>query len=188
MGGPRQLAGMAANSGCGRCVPVSAARVDSGVTDSGDYDYTEDLKLNERDTMAVYALTKLQSERAVIDVSRESGLEYAILRPTFVYGPDTKSYTLVPLALMRKALPVMVGDGTGLLDAVYVDDVADALMLAARSPQAAGQVFNIGHEAVTFRDFYAHYARMLNRAPRSIPMSLLKGLNRILGPLRRDRK
>jgi L-gulonolactone oxidase len=177
--GTRQLARTAANAGCGRFVHVSSAAVYGGAAIAGERDYTEDLELVERDSMAVYALTKLQAEQAVMEVSRESGLEYAIVRPTFVYGPYTKSYTLVPLALMRKGLPVMVGDGKGLLDAVYVDDVADALILAAGAPQAAGQAFNIGHEPLTFRDFYAHYARMLNRAPRSIPMSVLKTLNKI---------
>ena len=84
-----------------------------------------------------------------------------------------KSYTSIPLALVRRGIPVILGDGRGLLDAVYVDDVATALVRAAQSPRASGQAFNIGHETVTFERFYGHYSRMLNRPARHLPLSLL---------------
>ena len=41
----------------------------------------------------------------------------------------------------------IMGDGTQLRDMLYVDDVVDALLLAAVAPEARGQVYNVGAPA-----------------------------------------
>jgi len=176
--GTRRLARAAAQHGCRRFVHVSSAAVYVGAP--SDTAYVESTPLAEHGEMAVYSLTKLQSENVLREVARETGLEFTILRPTCVYGPSTRSYTLVPMGLIGKGLPVIPGDGRGLLDAVYVDDVAAALVLAAQSPRAAGEVFNIGHETVTQEHFYSHYGRMLNRPARHLPIWILRAIARAL--------
>lgn len=178
VGGTRRLARLAAASGCRRLIHISSAAVYSCAAEGADY--TEDTPLSEHADMAVYALTKLQAELALQEVSKQYGLEYTILRPTCVYGPNTKSWTLVPIDLIRKGLPVIAGDGHALLDAVYVDDVARAVLLAAQSPQAAGQVFNIGHETVTLNDFYSHFSATMNRPSRHLPLPLIVCIARLL--------
>jgi FAD/FMN-containing dehydrogenase len=95
----------------------------------------------------------------------------------------------VPLELIRKGLPVIVGNGQGLLDVIYVDDVARAMVAAAESPQADGEVFNIGHELLTFNEFYAYLGRMLDRPvrhlPAAIPRALMSLAERGPGPVAR---
>ncbi len=177
--GTRQLARIAAANGCERFIHISSVAVYSGTTTEGDY--TEDINLNAHDEMAVYSSTKLQSELALREIAQEHSLAYTILRPTCVYGPDTKSYTLVPITLIRKGIPIMLGAGQGLLDVVYVDDVARAMLLAAKSPQAAGEVFNIGHETTTLKDFYSHYSSMLSRPVRHLPITYARALVKLLG-------
>ena len=174
--GTRRLAKAAASNGCRRFIHLSSIAVYSGTDPAGDY--TEDLPLQGPEGLAVYSATKLQSEQALQEVAEQQGLEYVILRPTFVYGPEVKSYTLVPLTLIRKGLPVIVGNGEGLMDAVYVDDVARAMVLSAESPKAPNQAFNIGHEAVTLNAFYACYATMLGRPARHLKLPLLRSLRR----------
>jgi L-gulonolactone oxidase len=179
--GTRRLARAAAANGCQRFVHISSVAVYSAArTDS---DYTENAELVEYQDMAVYALTKLQSERALVGIAREDGLDVTILRPTCVYGPNTKSYTLMPLDLIRKGLPVILGDGRGVMDVVYVGDVAKALLSAAQSPHARGEVFNIGHETVTLNDFYSHYSRMLDRPARHIPTPIVRTIAKLLDVL-----
>jgi hypothetical protein len=121
--------------------------------------------------MAVYSLTKLQSEKAL----RKSPTNAACHSPSCarpVCTDLTKPYTLIPLDLIRRGLPVILGDGRGLIDVVYVDDVARAMLQAAESPDAHGEVFNIGHETVTLNEFYAYYSRMLNRPARHLPAAV----------------
>ncbi len=39
----------------------------------------------------------------------------------------------------------LFGDGSQLRDCLHVDDVVDAMMLAAAEPASVGEVFNLGH-------------------------------------------
>ena len=49
-------------------------------------------------------------------------------------------------------------EAAGLCNAVYVDDVADAVLVAAEREEAIGQDFLIsGESPVTWRDFYDSY-------------------------------
>ena len=176
--GTRRLARVAATHGCERFVHVSSVAVYGGM--ATDADFTEDAELSEHASMAVYSMTKLQSELALREVAREYGLSFTILRPTSIYGPNTKSYTLIPLDLIKKGFPVILGRGRGTMDVVYVEDVAKALLLAAQSPQAIGEVFNIGHETVMPDSFYARFGQMLNRPVRHLPVSVVKAVLRVM--------
>lgn len=176
--GTRQLARAAAVSGCRRFVHVSSVAVYN--PDGTSSDHAEHADLSEYDGMPVYALTKLQSEKALREIARQEGLSFTILRPTCVYGPATKTYTLVPLDLIRRGLPVILGNGRALMDAVYVDDVVTAMLLSAQSAGACGEAFNIGHETVTLDDFYSHYSRMLGRPARHLPTSIIRTIAKLL--------
>jgi UDP-glucose 4-epimerase len=70
-----------------------------------------------------------------------------VLRVAMVYGPgqpDTeKLVPYVTLSLLRGKQPEL-SSGRRLVDWVYVDDVVDAFLLAARSERASGQVIDIG--------------------------------------------
>jgi UDP-glucose 4-epimerase len=50
--------------------------------------------------------------------------------------------------------PIQIwGDGAQIRDFTYVDDAVEALLLAAASPAADGQIFNLGSdETINFRD------------------------------------
>jgi nucleoside-diphosphate-sugar epimerase len=57
---------------------------------------------------------------------------------------------------------ILVNGGTGICNAVYVDDVVTALLLAATSDRAPGERFLIsGPDHPTWRDFFAAYEGML---------------------------
>lgn len=75
-----------------------------------------------------------------------------VLRLSMVYGPgqpDTeKLLPYVTLSLLRGENPE-VSSGRRLVDWVYVDDVVDAFILAARADRADGQVIDIGSGAQT---------------------------------------
>jgi nucleoside-diphosphate-sugar epimerase len=71
---------------------------------------------------------------------------------------------------------MLVNDGTGICNAVYIDDVVTALCLGATSERAAGERFLIsGPEHPTWRAFYAAFERMLG-VQRMVPMSEAEAL------------
>ncbi len=179
--GTRTVAEAAAAAGVRRFVHMSSIAVYTSVPSRPEF--TEDVPVIADDTVAVYARTKIESEQAVRAVARATGLKFTILRPSCVYGPRTVPFTQVPLGLIRAGFPVILGDGSGLIDAVYVDDVTRAMVQAAETDAAEDQVFNIAHQSLTIKDFYAAYGEIVGRPPRHLPMAVLRGLSRALNVL-----
>jgi nucleoside-diphosphate-sugar epimerase len=87
------------------------------------------------------------------------GLQTTVLRMTNVYGPGMRirdaRKTFVGLwvrQLLEGGEITVYGDGRQLRDLNYVEDVVDALLLAVSSPQAGGQVYNLGANPVRLID------------------------------------
>lgn len=86
-------------------------------------------------------------------------LSTCVLRPSVLFGRgDTQLLPPIHACLDKQETPWIVGDGTNLWDVTYVDNVADAHVLAAQnlvsSKTAAGEVFFIqNNEPIAFRDF-----------------------------------
>lgn len=166
--GTRRLAHAAAMSGCKRFIHLSSVAVYSGTSIKGHI-YTERVQIKENPGMDIYSLTKLRSEVALREVASIHGLEYVILRPTYIYGPAVKTYTMTPWRMIQKGLPLVVGDGKGILDVVYVNDVARAMILAAHSREAVGEIFNLGGEKITCQEFFSYYERMAQQPVCKVP-------------------
>ncbi|MBM3227722.1 NAD-dependent epimerase/dehydratase family protein [Candidatus Peribacteria bacterium] len=82
-----------------------------------------------------YGISKLAGEHILAACCKTHGVEYAILRLFFVYGPGQfpgmgyKSVIVKNAERIRNnEPPVIVGDGTQALDYVYVSDVVDGIL------------------------------------------------------------
>jgi UDP-glucose 4-epimerase len=82
------------------------------------------------------------------------GMPSTILRLTNVYGPrqhlEREGLGFLPVFVRRALLGetiTLFGDGTQRRDCLFVEDVVDAILLAATTDAAAGQVLNLGHPA-----------------------------------------
>lgn len=89
-----------------------------------------------------YTQAKTAAEKIVLDAVRDRQLRAVLLRPGRVFGPGM---TLLTPEVARKIgnLFVILGDGTRELPLVYVEDVIDAIVLAAKESQFDGRVFHI---------------------------------------------
>lgn len=75
---------------------------------------------------------------------RRSGLEWVVLRPTWVYGPEDVSLNrFLGLGKLLPFIP-MFGDGKQDMQPVFVDDVGRVAADCALRPEAANQLFEIG--------------------------------------------
>jgi nucleoside-diphosphate-sugar epimerase len=178
VGGTEAVLEAARRAGVARLVHVSTISV-YGATAAGD--------LDEATPYAppgdLYAATKAEAERRVLDAHRTSGLAASVVQPTVVYGPFGLAWTIDPLVQMSTRAVAAVDGGDGLCNAVYVDDVADAIVLAGTRAAAAGEVFLVsGAAPVAWREFYAAYERMLGRhATIPIAAAELRALARVDG-------
>ncbi len=103
------------------------------------------------DLASIYALTKYVQERSVLLFGEAYGVDAVALRLFNVFGPGqalSNPYTGVlanfAARLAAGAPPTIFEDGNQRRDFVHVRDVARAFRLAMETPQAAGQVINVG--------------------------------------------
>lgn len=93
---------------------------------------------------AHYPMTKAAAEKAVIRAGRED-LNTIVLRPHEIWGPEDPHF--VPRILARAAGLRRIGNGRNLVDTTYIDNAAEAHLLAADAlkadPALSGRVYFI---------------------------------------------
>ncbi len=87
--------------------------------------------------VAVYPATKAIAERLVLDANC-SRLGTVAIRPHLIWGPGDPHLLPRILALARAGRLRRVGDGRNLVDVTYVDNAAEAHLLAADALSAGG--------------------------------------------------
>ena len=125
-----------------------------------------------------YAHTKKELERILLKATREEHVPATIVQPTIVYGPHCKPWTITPADMLVNGTVVLPDAGEGACNAVFVDDVVDAMILAARAPGAVGQRFLISGEPVTWSAFYEGIAREVGvKGPTYLPTAQIEHAN-----------
>jgi NADH dehydrogenase len=117
------------------------------------------LGLDERTKDAVpYYGAKWEMEQAVVD----SGLDYVIFRPSFVFGRDGGALpTFVRLARLAPVTPI-VGPGTQRLQPIWVEDLAEYYAAALTEAAATNRTFELGGpDAVTWNEFWQRLKQVL---------------------------
>jgi uncharacterized protein YbjT (DUF2867 family) len=91
---------------------------------------------------------------------RESGLSYAILRPTVLFGKEDILINNIAWALRHLPVFGVFGDGSYRLQPIYVDDLA-GLCVAGGAGQDNVVVNAIGPETFTYRGMAETIARLI---------------------------
>lgn len=101
----------------------------------------------------VNGINKMAGEWYHILYNNVYGIRSCALRLTNTYGPRMRvkdarqTFLGIWIRLLIEDKPIQVyGDGTQLRDLSYVDDAVDAMLLAALSEKADGEIFNLGSE------------------------------------------
>ena len=88
--------------------------------------------------ISAYGRSKLAAERIVLEAGGR--IQVTVVRPPNVLGPGSKELNRV-IGLLRKRLVPDVGDDRPRTSLVDVDDLVEALLLAAGHPRSAGQTY-----------------------------------------------
>lgn len=165
--GTRNAIDAAVDAGLQRFVHFSSVRAFS------DLDFPDGVSEGHpvRPSSSVYVNTKIASEQVALQAHAAGRIEVTVIRPGDVYGPGSRPWTILIVEAIRAgqfALPAM---GKGIFSPVYVDNLADGVLLAAEAEAGGGQVFTISDGiGVTCREFFGHYFRMLGKeGPRCLP-------------------
>jgi nucleoside-diphosphate-sugar epimerase len=118
-----------------------------------------------------YARSKWLAEERLEEVSSRTGLAVVVVRMPLVYGPGVGGNfaSLLRLADSGAWLPFAAIRNRRSL--VHVEDLAEALLLAATHPQATGRTFIAAHPAsVSTPELLAATRAALGRSPRLFPV------------------
>lgn len=155
--GTRNVFEAALRAGCRRVVHISTIMVYGAAAD-GDLDETAPRNYSGD----VYSDSKLDAEKLAFEYAEKRRLPVTVIQPTVVFGPFGPAWTTRVLGDVKNGRVILIDGGSGLCNAVYVDDIVSALMLAAVRDEAVGEAFLIsGATPVTWREFYGAYEKML---------------------------
>ncbi len=104
------------------------------------------------------------------------GLEYAIFRPSFVFGKGGALPTFVKQVRYSPVVTV-IGSGQQRIQPIWVDDVAEYFARAIDLPAAANRTFELGGpDVVTWDELYRTIAKVLGKRRRlaHVPSSLAR--------------
>lgn len=105
-----------------------------------------------------YHTSKYAGEQAL----RESGLDYTILRPSVIYGPNDHLIQAImtffrpPFSWLRAKLQPLPGGGESKVQPVYVHDVAEAAVRSLVAAKTIGKTYDVvGPEAMTWKELFS---------------------------------
>lgn len=108
-----------------------------------------------------YGIAKLAAERLLRNLCEVHGVEWVILVPHNIIGPRQKYddpfrnvASIMTNRMLQGQQPIIYGTGEQKRCFSFVQDVIDPLMVACESPEAVGQVINVGpdeeHVSINF--------------------------------------
>jgi len=122
-----------------------------------------------------YCQTKIEAEKALLQLNSPPDFGIIIIRPGDVYGPGSMPWIVRPLLLMRQKLFAYANDGRGVINHVYIDNLIQAIYLAIEK-ETYGEIFNVtdGQET-TWKEYFTRLAEIAGLpAPFSLPKDELK--------------
>lgn len=118
-----------------------------------------------RSTGGLYSDSKLEAENLVNDFIERERLPATILQPTAVYGPYAPAWGIHVLDQLKTGTVMLINEGDGLCNGVYIDDMINAMLLTTDNKDAVGETFIIsGDQTVTWKEFYGYFENMLGYA------------------------
>ena len=110
-----------------------------------------------------YTRSKIMADQLAFWYARAQSAPVTVIRPATIYGPGGKN-NLVRVGVKKGRFNVIFGDGGSIMPLVYVDNVVDALVLAARRDEAIGRAYNVvDDDRITQREYLERMGAALGR-------------------------
>lgn len=176
--GTVNLARQAAESGVKRFIFLSSVKVNGEIN---PFAYTESDKPLPKDS---YGISKMEAERALVQLASETDMAVINLRPPLVYGPNVKANFLKLLRIVDRGIPLPLASIKNQRSLIYVENLADAIVRCIRYENTAVKTYLIRDNAdVSTPELIRMIASSLGRPARLFGVSpkILSGISRILG-------
>ncbi|EKO3486887.1 SDR family oxidoreductase [Vibrio fluvialis] len=178
--GTLNLARQAAAAGVKRFIFVSSIKVNGECTQPNQ----PFVPLMEHIPADPYGISKYEAEQGLKAIQAQTGLEVVIIRPPLVYGPGVKANFLSMMNWVEKAIPLPLGSVNNRRSLVYLDNLADLILVCCQHPKAAGRTFLVSdNRDVSTSALLQQIARAMNKPSRliSVPTSWLVAAATLIG-------
>jgi nucleoside-diphosphate-sugar epimerase len=135
--GTLNLARQAAAAGVKRFVFVSSVKINGESTQLGRA-FTEVDLPNPQDA---YGQSKHEAEQGLRQLSTDTGMKVAIIRPPLVYGPGVKANFASLMRAVQRGWPLPLGAVHNQRSLVALDNLVDFIVTCITHPQATNQTF-----------------------------------------------
>jgi nucleoside-diphosphate-sugar epimerase len=193
------LAEQAAEAGVKRLIFLSSVKVNGEST----YQINNKQKFSHKDISNPkdpYAISKLEAEKALWEISSRTGLEVVVVRLPLVYGYGAKGNLARLIKLVRSRIPLPLSKVKNQRSMIGIDNLVDLLIQCIDRPEASGKTFLASDdEDLSTPELIELIASSLGRRANlfSLPIFVLKFLgsifgkseeiNRLVGSLRIDK-
>ncbi len=150
-----------------------------GVYEGRDHFGTDESTPPAAQSLDAYTRSKTEAEQLALEYHTKRGLPVAIVRPGFIYGERDRTVIPKLLTNLKRGTFAYFGSGEQALNCIYVKNLVQAILLAAESPDAIGEIFNVTDgQRVSKRQFVGTVARLagIREPSRHIPRGLAKVL------------
>ncbi|WP_374855234.1 NAD-dependent epimerase/dehydratase family protein [Acinetobacter indicus] len=177
--GTLNLAQKAVESGVKRFIYLSSIKV------NGEQTTTQAFKPNDCvQTDDPYGLSKYEAEQALLELSKNIGLEVVIIRPVLIYGPNVKANFKSMVKLASKKLPLPIGCLDNKRSMVSVYNLADLIHTCMTHPNANREVFLASdQDDIAVKQLFEKLAKYQNNKLLMLPVpkSLINFLASLVG-------
>ena len=180
--GTKHLAEQAMKAGIKRLVFLSTVKVNGESTDQiTKQKFSHKDNPNPEDS---YAISKLEAEKALWEISSTTDLEVVVVRLPLVYGNGVKGNLTRLIKLVRSGIPLPLSLVKNQRSIIGVDNLVDLLICCINHPDASGKTFlaSDGEDLSTtelIKLIASSMGRRANLFP--FPISMLKFLASVLG-------
>lgn len=168
--GTVNLARQAAIAGVKRFVFVSSIKVNGEGTLLDEAFRAGDMQ----DPKDYYGQSKAEAENELLVLSKETGMEVVIVRPTLVYGPGVKANFASLMSLVSKGVPLpFLCIRHNRRSLVSIANLVDLLLICLEHPKAANNTFLVSddHDVSTSEMVY-EIAKALGRSNFQLPVPI----------------
>lgn len=131
-----------------------------------------------------YAISKLEAELALRDLSGGGGIELVVVRPPLTYGAGVGANFRTMMRLVAAGVPLPLRSITAKRSMIAVDNLADFLSLCLRHPAAANKLFLVSDgEDLSVPEVLWRLGKALHRPAHlfAVPPLLLECVAKCLG-------
>jgi nucleoside-diphosphate-sugar epimerase len=178
--GTRNLAKQAAGGGIKRFIFLSSIKVNGdGTIAAKSFKYNHISQPED-----AYGISKWEAEQALLEISKQTGLEVVIIRPPLVYGEGVKRNFLRLLDLVYKQIPLPFAKINNLRSFIGLDNLIDLIICCIDHPKAGGKTFLVSDgEDLSTPDLIIKLSKFMDKSPRlfQVPQLIIQLIGRLFG-------